>query len=33
LVDRVRGATCAGSLSDLDRHLEKLLAGGGEKED
>jgi ferritin len=26
LVDRVRAATCAGSLSDLDRHVEKLLA-------
>jgi len=25
LVDRVRAATCAGSLSDLDRHVEKLL--------
>ena len=33
LVDRVKGATCAGSLSDLDRHVEKLLAGGGEKVD
>ena len=26
LVDRVRAATCAGSLLDLDRHVEKLLA-------
>jgi ferritin len=26
LVDRVRTATCAGSLLDLDRHVEKLLA-------
>jgi ferritin len=26
LVDRVQAATCAGSLSDLDRHVEKLLA-------
>ena len=26
LVDRVRVATCAGSLLDLDRHVEKLLA-------
>jgi len=26
MVDRVHGATCAGSLSDLDRHIEKLLA-------
>jgi ferritin len=33
LVDRVKGATCAGSLWDLDRHIEKLLAGDGEKED
>ena len=33
LVDRVKHATCAGSLSDLDRHVEKLLASGGEKED
>jgi ferritin len=33
LVDRVKGATCAGSLWDLDRHIEKLLAGEGEKED
>jgi ferritin len=28
MVDRVRGATCAGSLSDLDRHIEKLLGAG-----
>jgi ferritin len=33
LVGRVKGATCAGSLSDLDRHVEKLLASDGEKED
>ncbi len=26
LVERVQGATCAGSLSDLDRHVERLLA-------
>jgi ferritin len=26
LVDRVRAATCAGSLLDLDRHVEKVLA-------
>jgi len=26
LVDRVRAATCAGSLLDLDRHVETLLA-------
>ena len=25
MVDRVQGATCAGSLMDLDRHIEKLL--------
>ena len=31
LVDRVRAATCAGSLLDLDRHVEKLL--GDDKED
>src|SRR5208282_5090754 len=30
LVDRVKAATCAGSLLDLDRHVEKLL--GDEKE-
>lgn len=28
MVERVQGATCAGSLSDLDRHIEKLLADG-----
>jgi ferritin len=33
LAGRVKSATCAGSLSDLDRHVEKLLANGGEKED
>ena len=26
MVDRVQNATCAGSLSDLDRHIERLLA-------
>jgi ferritin len=26
LVERVRSATCAGSLQDLDRHLEKVLS-------
>jgi ferritin len=31
LVDRVRAATCAGSLLDLDRHVDKLLAD--DKED
>jgi ferritin len=30
MVERVEAASCAGSLSDLDRHLEKLL-GTGEK--
>ena len=25
LVERVRGASCAGSLQDLDRHLDKVL--------
>ena len=32
MVDRVKGATCAGSLSDLDRHIERLLAGDGKQE-
>ena len=27
MVDRVKSATCAGSLSDLDRHIVRLLAG------
>lgn len=27
MVDRVKGASCAGSLSDLDRHIGRLLAG------
>ena len=31
LADRVRAATCAGSLLDLDRHVGKLL--GDDKED
>jgi ferritin len=26
MVDRVQAATCAGSLSDLDRHIERYLA-------
>lgn len=30
LVDRVQAATCAGSLLDLDRHVQKLLADGKE---
>jgi len=25
MVDRVQAATCAGSLSDLDRHIERYL--------
>jgi ferritin len=28
MVGRVEGATCAGSVLDLDRHIEGLLAGG-----
>ena len=31
MVERLQGATCAGSLSDLDRHIERLLAGPDEK--
>jgi ferritin len=27
MVERVQAASCAGSLSDLDRHIERLLAG------
>lgn len=27
MVGRVQGATCAGSISSLDRHIEKILAG------
>jgi ferritin len=27
MVERVQSASCAGSLSDLDRHIERLLAG------
>jgi ferritin len=30
LVDRVKAASCAGSLLDLDRHVEKVLADGKE---
>jgi len=26
MVDRVQAATCAGSVSDLDRHIERYLA-------
>jgi ferritin len=32
MVERVQSATCAGSLSDLDRHIERLLAGTDEKD-
>ena len=28
LIDRVERATCAGSLEQLDRHIEKTLSGG-----
>jgi ferritin len=28
VVERVNEATCAGGLSDLDRHIERYLAGG-----
>jgi len=28
MVERVQGATCAGSCSDLDRHIERYLAEG-----
>jgi ferritin len=28
MVGRVQAATCAGSVSDLDRHIEKLLGSG-----
>lgn len=31
MVERVQSASCAGSLSDLDRHIERLLEG--EKKD
>jgi ferritin len=27
MVERVQAASCAGSLSDLDRHIERLLTG------
>lgn len=30
MVERVEAAACAGSMMDLDRHLEKLLAGDSE---
>jgi ferritin len=28
MVERVQGATCAGSFSDLDRHIERYLSEG-----
>jgi ferritin len=31
MVERVESASCAGSLSDLDRHIERLLAGDEKK--
>jgi ferritin len=32
MVERVQAATCAGALSDLDRHIERYLTGDkGEK--
>jgi ferritin len=31
LVERVKGASCAGGMSDLDRHIERYLAGGKEE--
>ena len=31
MVDRVQNATCAGSLMDLDRHIQKLLGGSKEE--
>ena len=31
MVDRVKSASCAGSLSDLDRHIVQLLAGDGKE--
>jgi ferritin len=30
MVERVQAASCAGGLSDLDRHIERYLAGDGE---
>ena len=32
MVERVQSATCAGSLSDLDRHIERLLANEEEED-
>lgn len=31
MVERVQAATCAGSLSDLDRHIERLLGGEAQR--
>jgi ferritin len=31
MVDRVKSASCAGSVSDLDRHIVGLLTGGGKE--
>ena len=33
MVERIQSATCAGSLSDLDRHLERLLANKSHADD
>jgi ferritin len=32
MVDRVQQATCAGGVSDLDRHIERYLADSGKPE-
>jgi hypothetical protein len=32
MVERVQASTCAGSLSDLDRHIERLLSKDEGKE-
>ena len=29
MIDRVKGASCAGGLSDLDQHIERRLVGDG----
>ncbi len=31
MIDRVKSASCAGSLSDLDRHIVRLLADDGKE--
>jgi ferritin len=33
MVERVQAATCAGGLSDLDRHIQEYLASDGESEE